>query len=118
MLFFCPEESAKTAGEGAKKIAEFKQANGGVTPTKTVFDDADVLSSFSDAGIEVFSKIAASAENIELLQKHNAAGNTCLILAPDGEVLGSFAGPECTAQAVRTFLTDDFARRWRNWKDR
>jgi protein tyrosine phosphatase (PTP) superfamily phosphohydrolase (DUF442 family) len=115
-VYFCPENVAKTAGEGPKAIDEYKKANNGAAPPETLFDSQAMIKEFNTAGITTFVKIPASKENEKLLQSFAVVPNTLAVCAPNGEKLWTCSGAECTPAVVTQFLTFEFKNKLAAWK--
>jgi hypothetical protein len=115
VLYFCPANSAATAGEGAAAIAEYKKNNSGSSPAPTVFE-SDVLRTWFEASkLEVFIKIPDVEENKNLYRNCNMSSNTLVIYTPTAEKLVVFSGPECNDKKIIAYLKDEFRIKSQAW---
>lgn len=103
-MYFCSEDAAKFAGEGAKAHESYRKANHNKPPALTPFDRASVMTELKKAGVAVYAKVIANKSNEELFKKYGAGLNTLVVCAPSGEALIVLAGSQCNQSGVSAAL--------------
>jgi hypothetical protein len=116
LLFFCPAEVAKVAGEGTAAALAYTKETKRPAPT-TVFDNLTFRTQLKKAGISSLAKVPIAQENVELVKKYsvNPTTNTIVFCAPSGDQVAAFAGSDCSLAKLQGFLQtfDQFYAAWR-----
>jgi len=99
-LFFCSEEAAKFAGEGAKAVKERGSKHAGKPLPLTPFEQESVLQAVKDSGVPI-AKVPMTKEHADVIKKYGVATDPALLLcAPTGELITGVAGPDCNPANV------------------
>jgi hypothetical protein len=115
-VYVADEQHFLLAGEGAAYWQAWKVEHAGTSPSKTVFECAEVRQAFATAGVAVFVKVESTPQDDEMLQQAGFGPNTLLLYAPDGERLGKFSGDDCQPRAVAQFLEHEFVNKIEAWR--
>jgi hypothetical protein len=115
VLYFCPPDIAKTAGEGsAAAVAYTKETR--KAPSNTIWEVVAFRNALRKEGITQYVKVPLTAENAALARKYNVPPTLCSLVfcAPRGEAIATYAGPDCTQTAVLKFLASfkDYYAAW------
>lgn len=79
----------QSVGENSETIKQYASANGNTLPS-TVFELPKVIDQFRSMGVVEFTKIANNKENRELVGKYDGANGMIVVIAPDGNKIGSW----------------------------
>jgi hypothetical protein len=112
------EQHFALAGEGTALWEAWKKEHSGTTPSKTAFEFAEVRDAFTAAGIRLFSKVQASAEEDELLLQAGLASNTLVLYAPNGDRLAKLHGEDLLPKNLCQFLQHEFPNKLEAWREK
>jgi hypothetical protein len=115
-MYFCSEAAARVAGEGPEVWEKYKKNNPGNALQPTVFDSGVTVAEFNAAGIAEFIKVPNIPANAELFKQYEAAPNTLVLCAPNGDRLAIFPPANCTQTNVVHFLKTGLARYVDQWQ--
>jgi hypothetical protein len=101
-IYFCPPESAATAGEGSAVLAAARPVN--KNKIVTVFDSPAVAYELRKAGVLQLAKVIANERNADLMKQYGAGPNTLVICASTGDKLMAFQGDACKQNTICSSL--------------
>lgn len=117
-VYFCAEDKAAYAGEGAAALARYKKEYPNKDAELTAFDRGAVPAELNKAGIQILAKVVNTSANAGIFKKYAATPNSLFILAPNGEKLTSLAGALLNEMDLKKFIAFDYKGALETWRKR
>ncbi len=117
-VYFCAEDKAAYAGEGAAVQAQYKKEHPNKDMELTAFDRGAVPMELMKAGIQIYAKVVNTSANAGIFKKYSAAPNSLFLIAPNGEKLNSWSGGMLNEMDLKKYFSIEFKSAFEAWNKR